>query len=101
MVAQGVPMTPELLVAVRARDAQQTRESSTFEIWPDMATAVVLFFALDTQWKRGAFGDLHGLDYSAIRPTADLLGLVLEESTFHDLRIMESETLRAVRKSRG
>lgn len=93
-------MTPELLAAARQRDLQESK-AATFEIWPDMADAVVLFFAMDTQWKKGAFGDLIGLDYAALRPTADLLGLSLGEQSFHDVRIMESETLRVVRKSRG
>lgn len=67
-----------------------------------MAPAVLVFFAMDTQWKRGAFGDLQGLDYGVLRPTADLLGLSLESQSFHDVRTMESEVLRIVkRKSRG
>lgn len=94
-------MTPELLAAVRERDRQDSGPSRLFEIWPDMAPAVLVFLAMDTQWKRAPFGELLGLDYAAIRPTADLLCLSLDAQAFHDVRIMESETLRAVRKPRG
>ncbi len=102
MNAQGVHWTPELLAAVRERDRQDSGDSGLLEIWPDMAPAVLVFFAMDTQWKRGAFGDLQGLDYGVLRPTADLLSLSLDAQAFHDVRVLESETLRIVkRKSRG
>lgn len=101
MISQGVPMTPELLKAVRERDEQEQRTRPGIEIWPDMANGVLTFFAMDTQWRRGPFGDLLGLDYGVVRATADLLGLTLDAQAFHDVRTMESETLRVVRKNRG
>lgn len=66
-----------------------------------MAPAVLTFFAMDTQWRRGPTGELTGLDYSALKPIAELLCLTLDAQAFHDVRTMESETLRTVRKNSG
>lgn len=99
MAAQGIHMTPALLSAVRARDAQDGRSRDT-EIWPDMAPAVVTFFALDTQWQRGFMGEIVGLNYAVIRETAAMLGVELDQRAFHDIRIMENETLRVIRSKR-
>lgn len=93
-------MTPALLASVRRRDSQDS-QADVQEIWPDMATGVVLFFAMETQWRHGALGGLHGLDYQAIGPTAQLLDLELDPQAFHDIRAMESEVLRLARERRN
>lgn len=92
-------MTPALLAAVRKRDEQETRNRET-EIWPDMAAGVITFFAMDTQWRRDLTGAVIGLDYSALQPCAQLLEINLDQRAFHDIRIMESETLRVIRSKR-
>lgn len=92
-------MTPELLKAARERDRQEGRRNE-IEIWPDMAAGVLTFFALDTQWKRGPVGEVVGLDYGVVKATADLLRLTLDVQAFHDIRIMENETLRTLKEKR-
>jgi hypothetical protein len=58
--------------------------------------AAGLFLALSTQWRTaGLAGALTGLDYGAIRPTADLLGLALTPAHFTDLRLIEAGALKA------
>lgn len=100
MIAQGVPMPPDVLAAVRKLDAQAPDNRSSIEIWPDMAPGVLTFFALDTQWLRGPMGEALGVNYMAIKPTADLLGLTADQQAFHDIRILENEALRAMRAKR-
>lgn len=58
--------------------------------------AVRLFHALTTQWRRGAFGHLAGLDYAAIAPTAALMEIETGPDLFGRLRVMEGEALRAI-----
>jgi hypothetical protein len=99
MRQQGIPMDETLLAAVRARDAQEARDTR-LEIWPDMAAGVLVFLALTTQWKRGTLGEVVGLDYAAIHPTAKLLNMDLDQQAFHDIREMEGEALRAIRSKR-
>ena len=60
-----------------------------------------LFFALDTQWRKVAlvgFGGgailMTGLDYAAIRPTAELSGITLTPQLFKDLRVMEAAAIK-------
>ena len=61
----------------------------------DEGPAIGLFFALDTQWKTaGMAGIRTGLDYTAIRPAADMLGIELTPRVFLDLRLMENEQMR-------
>lgn len=95
-----MPFTPELLEAVRKMDAQDAERREEIELWPDMAPGVLTFMAMTTQWQRAPFGELLGLNYTAIRPTAELLCLALDERAFHDIRVMEDEALRAIREKR-
>ncbi len=63
----------------------------------DEGLSACLFLALGTQWRTaGQTGILAGLDYQAIRPTADLLGIPLDRQRFLDLRDMEAEALKTV-----
>lgn len=66
-------------------------------IHPDDVPAVALFFALDTQWRRHPFsGARIGIDYAAVRPTADLAGIDVTPDTLPALRIMETAALGAL-----
>jgi len=99
MNRQGIKMDPDLLRKVRKRDAQETRRKNEILIWPDMAPAVLVFFNMDTQWVRHPMGPPVGLNYSAIQPTAQMLGLADDFSpqSFQDIRTMEGEALRQIR----
>ena len=57
---------------------------------------MTLFFALSTQWREG-FNGPSGLDYTAVRPTAEMLGIDVGRTLFIDLRTMEAEALKAWR----
>ncbi|GLO52473.1 hypothetical protein PPUN110474_38740 [Pseudomonas putida] len=63
-------------------------------IWPDAWPAFRLFEAMGTQWRMGP-GGATGLDYTAIRETAKMIGLKRSElpDIFPDLRAMEHEAL--------
>lgn len=63
-------------------------------IHPEDAPTVALFFALGTQWRRHPYsGALAGLDYPAIRPTAELAGIEITPHTLPGLRVMEDAAL--------
>ncbi len=63
-------------------------------VWPENATALTLFLALSTQWRRaGMDGQPTGLDYAAIPPTAALMGVTTSATLFEDLRDMEQTAL--------
>ena len=66
---------------------------SQIEIPPDSHGVVTLFFALSTQWREG-FSGPSGLDYTAVRPTAEMLDLDVDRTMFIDLRTMEAEALK-------
>jgi hypothetical protein len=64
------------------------------EIHADDAPVVALFFALGTQWHRHPFSGLRtGLDYSAVRPMADLAGIDITPTTLPALQAMEHAAL--------
>jgi hypothetical protein len=66
----------------------------------DEGSSAVLFLALGTQWRTaGMAGVLTGLDYAAIRPTAELIGVPLTPERFLDLRTMEAEAMKAAADS--
>lgn len=69
-------------------------DNDAIEIHRDDAGIVALFFALDTQWRRHPFsGQLAGLDYAAIKPTAELAGIEITPTTLPGLRAMEQSAL--------
>jgi hypothetical protein len=69
-------------------------DDDAIEILRDDAGIVALFFALDTQWRRHPFsGQLAGLDYAAIKPTAELAGVEITPATLPGLRAMEQSAL--------
>lgn len=58
------------------------------------ADPVNLFFALDTQWRRHAMsGQRIGIDYTAIRPTAELYDIPMSPELMADIRMMEAAAL--------
>lgn len=73
------------------------REPDAFEVLPENRAAVLLFVALGTQWRRaGVDGIRVGLDYTAIGPTAGLMGQEMSPRLFADLRTLEQAALEAM-----
>lgn len=103
MKAQGVPMTDEILRAVRARDkADADMEAARkTEIWPDMAPAVLTFMSMTTQWRVNFFGQRIGLDYAQVQPCAQMLGVVIDTQAFLDLQTMERAALEELGRRKG
>lgn len=64
------------------------------EYWPDTAAAVEIFFTVGTQWRVGA-GGATGLDYCAVYPLLDRLGLSARDWNYllSDIQVMESAAL--------
>lgn len=63
--------------------------------------AALLFLALSTQWRlAGMSGVRVGIDYSAVEPTARLIGVALDREVFLDLRAMELEALQTLTDQR-
>ena len=83
---------------VYANPARPARRAPVF-VWPDMEPAVTVFLAMGTQWRVGPIG-LLGLEYQAIRPTAELLGKSLDPQHMVDLRRLEAAALGEFRKGR-
>ena len=75
-------------------------EAEALEVWPGNWDAAVLFNALDTQWRYSMSGPT-GLDYTAIVPTMDLLGIEVEDKRelFSQLRMMEEEARKQIAKA--
>ena len=71
------------------------------ELGEDEASAVRLFLAMALQWRfHGFSGQRLGLEYAAVRPTADGLGMVVTPPMFADLRTMESAAMAVFAESR-
>lgn len=90
MVTQNTVLPARFLTDARAVDDE-------IQIHRDDAGTVALFFALDTQWRRHPFsGELAGLDYAAIKPTAELAMIEITPMTLPGLRAMEQAALGAL-----
>lgn len=64
------------------------------EIGEEDGNVVALFMSLDTQWRvHPMTGSRVGLDYAAIRPTAELFALDVTPRVMGDLRVMEIAAL--------
>lgn len=72
-----------------------TLQPGEIELAPDELTPFELFVALGTQWQYHPMGGRTGINYAAIRPTADLSGITVTPSVFTDLRVMELAALDA------
>ncbi len=85
----------DVIERVAARETQET-----VEIHADNLETVALFSALATQWRHaGMTGIRVGLDYRAIPPTAQAMGIELTRELFEGLRVMESEALKVMREA--
>lgn len=74
-------------------DMEAALAEPELEIWPDMADAVSLFFAMATQWRwcggmAGAFRT--GLDYGPLATIAGSIGVQITPEVLSDLRAMEA-----------
>ena len=67
------------------------------EYWPEHAQAVALFCLVGTQWRVGASG-ASGLDYCAVYPLMDRIGLTAQEWDWlmSDLQSLEGAALVAM-----
>jgi len=75
--------------ALRNQAAEQD-----IEVGPDEHDAVMLFLSMSTQWRSHPMtGHRLGLDYSAVGPTAQMLGITMTPALFADLREMEATAL--------
>jgi len=64
------------------------------EIHPDDVPVVGLFMALKTQWLRHPFtGQRMGIDYAAVKPTAELAEIDLPRGILPKLQAMEGAAL--------
>ncbi|MGW8138971.1 DUF1799 domain-containing protein [Sphingomonas zeae] len=66
------------------------------EIGPDEVDVVTLFMALTSQWRFHAMGGRLGIEYTAVRPTADMLEIMMTTGLFLDLQMMERAALVAL-----
>jgi len=65
-----------------------------FEVWPENWPVIVLFLAVNTQWRVGGMGGLIGLDYPAVDVVINRLDLKVDAECFAGLQIMEREIVR-------
>ena len=78
----------------------EERPSDRLEVPVADADPVNLFLALDTQWHRHPLtGHRTGIDYSSIRPTAELLEVAMSPDLMADIRMMEAAALSAFAKA--
>jgi hypothetical protein len=89
-------MTPEGVEAELARRGIAEAAPQLIDLAADdEGRAAALFVALETQWRTaGMAAVMTGIDYSAIEPTARLIGVPLDGQVFFDLRTMEAEALK-------
>jgi len=79
--------TPEMI--------EKMRESAQVEVWTCNRDIVRVFGELQSQWRVGN-GGATGLDYTAIPPTLDLLGITRakdRQRIFAGIRVMEAAVL--------
>lgn len=67
-------------------------------MWPQHIEPVRVFAALLTQWRMTPSGKLLGLDYAAIPPVLQLLGVRRSKwsALFDQLRIMEAAAVKEI-----
>lgn len=67
------------------------------EVWPENVTAVRLYHATQTQWKRTLDGKkLVGLDYAGVRAAMEMMGIEDQADTLERLQRMEVETINVI-----
>lgn len=73
---------------------EKRADAQIVEIAEEDAQLVALFLALRTQWRwHPMIGQRLGIEYAAIAPTAQLLGIALTPAMMTDLREMENAAL--------
>ncbi len=80
---------------------EEADDDGLYVVWPENRGPLELFLALSTQWRHaGVDGQATGLDYTAIPPTAALMGITTTPMLFEDLRDMEQAALKVWRDRR-
>jgi hypothetical protein len=76
---------------------RRAAEAEPIELTKQEADTVGLFFALDTQWRRCPFTGVRlGLDYAAVRPTAEMLEIEPSARLMTGVRVMEAAAIGAL-----
>lgn len=78
---------------ISQQEMLQKNYSQDLPIPTDNWDAVRLFILLATQWRINDVKPI-GIDYSAIKPTAELAQIKLSQLIFEKIRFMEQETLK-------
>lgn len=87
-------VTKATQLPARFLSGPSAEEADEIEIHRDDAGTVALFFALRTQWNRHPMtGQRMGLDYSQVRPTAELAFIEITPGTLPALQAMEEAAL--------
>lgn len=73
-------------------------ETDDFEMWPENMAAINLFSTMQTQLRTGGMGGVIGFDYTAYFARMDRMKLSEQEYEwlFDDIRVIESEALKAM-----
>jgi Phage related hypothetical protein (DUF1799) len=80
---------------LKSREESRPRHHG-LEIAPDEVEAFMLFSSVQTQWNwHPVAGMRTGLNYGAINPASEMLGVTMSPSLFLDVRMMESAALAA------
>jgi len=93
MYSKSEPETNPFLAGMAAiQDAQE------FEIWPENMKSIDLFSKLQTQLRTGGMGGVLGFDYGPYFARMDRMNLTSHEYEwlFDDIRVIESEALKAM-----
>ncbi|MFH0351028.1 MAG: DUF1799 domain-containing protein [Chromatiales bacterium] len=64
------------------------------EVWEEHVSAIALFEACATQWRRSPLGGLMGLDYAAMEVVARATGILIDRTLLDYIRLMEAEVIR-------
>lgn len=87
-------VTRQAKLPERFLSAPAPGDGDAVEIHVDDVPTVALFLALRTQWVRHPMtGQRIGLDYSQVRPTADLAFIAITPDTLPALQAMEEAAL--------
>ena len=60
-----------------------------------------VFLLADTQWRTDGLGGVIDLDYAAVRPVAEALGVAWSEDLLLRLRVLGAVAAQALRRAAG
>jgi hypothetical protein len=82
--------------------ARPVADDAVFHLWPEHEAALLLWLAVQSQWRHGWNGPT-GLDYAGIRaaPAFHRLARVTREAVFADVCVMERGALGAWAEDRA